>query len=72
VRPVSAAATVRALTFHVSRSTSANVGVAPRYAPQFALAANVSALVSSSSPRPAPAANAAACRPAVPEEKATA
>ena len=72
VRSLRAAAIVSAVTFQVDGSISAKRGVAPTYAAQFALAANVIALVTSSSPGPRPATHAAACSAAVPEEKATA
>jgi hypothetical protein len=63
---------VAALTFHVAESMSANVGVAPTDAAQFALAAKVMPLVRSASPGPTPAAWHAACSAAVPDENATA
>ncbi len=63
---------VSALMFSVAGSMSAKAGSAPRYTLQLALAANVRALVSEVSPGPTPAANAAPCRAAVPDENATA
>src|ERR1700733_15534069 len=58
--------------FSVSEETSAKTGRAPWYSTQFAVAAKVSGEVIASSPGFNPAANAAPCRAAVPELKATA
>ena len=56
----------------VPGSTSANRTSAPVYRTAFAVATNVMGVVMASSPGPRPAASAAPCRAAVPDENATA
>ena len=71
VRGPMLAAAAAASMFHVAESMSTKRGCAPRYTPQFVDAAKVMGEEAISSPGSMPAANAAACSAAVPDENAT-
>jgi hypothetical protein len=72
VRRVTAAAIAPAAGISVASSMSTNRGRAPSYTKQLLEATKLKGVVTTSSPRPMPAATTARCRPAVPELTATA